>query len=68
MMRSPLRTRHWDRAPSAADPLWKPVALANMLTRLPTLEDLCYEPWREWTRIKIQPDRRKCLLDPWQFI
>ncbi|KAH8736444.1 hypothetical protein BGZ61DRAFT_490103 [Ilyonectria robusta] len=27
---------------------WKPVALANMLTRFPNLEELCYEPWREF--------------------
>jgi hypothetical protein len=46
---------------------WKPVALANMLTRFPNMHELCYEPWREWTKIETQTDKRKCLLDPWQF-
>lgn len=27
---------------------WKPVTLANMLTRFPNMKELCYEPWREW--------------------
>ena len=46
---------------------WKPVALANMFTRFPNMKELCYEPWREWYEIEIQTDKRKCLLDPWQF-
>lgn len=46
---------------------WKPVALANMLTRFPNMKELCYEPWREWTGIETQTDKRKCLLDPWHF-
>ncbi|KAL0939304.1 uncharacterized protein CTRU02_205914 [Colletotrichum truncatum] len=36
---------------------WKPVALANMLTRFPNLAELCYEPWREWTEIVRQTDK-----------
>ncbi|KAG8410324.1 hypothetical protein J3459_017215 [Metarhizium acridum] len=44
---------------------WKPVALANMLTRFPNMKELCYEPWREWERIQVFTDRRKCLLNPW---
>ncbi|KAJ9155932.1 PRANC domain protein [Coniochaeta hoffmannii] len=47
---------------------WKPVALANMLTPFPNMDELCYEPWREWTGIEIQTDKRKCLLDPWQYV
>ncbi|KAK1984110.1 hypothetical protein LZ30DRAFT_748132 [Colletotrichum cereale] len=31
---------------------WKPVALANMLTRFPNMKELCYEPWREWTEFR----------------
>ncbi|RFU75819.1 hypothetical protein TARUN_6420 [Trichoderma arundinaceum] len=27
---------------------WNPAALARMLTRLPSLKELHYEPWREW--------------------
>ena len=41
----------------------KPVALANMFTRFPNIKELCYEPWREWTEIERQTDKRKCLLD-----
>ncbi|KAI1504875.1 hypothetical protein F5X99DRAFT_431936 [Biscogniauxia marginata] len=39
---------------------WKPVALANMLTRFPNMKELCYEPWREWTKIETQIDKRMC--------
>lgn len=46
---------------------WKPVALANMLTRFPNMNELSYEPWREWTGIERQTDKRKCLLVPWQI-
>ena len=46
---------------------WKPVALANMLTRFPNMKELCYEPWREWSGIETHTDKRKCLLDPRQF-
>ncbi|KAG4443072.1 hypothetical protein IFR05_001398 [Cadophora sp. M221] len=27
---------------------WKPAALAHMFSRLPGLQDIHYEPWREW--------------------
>ncbi|KAM7207900.1 hypothetical protein V8F20_001694 [Naviculisporaceae sp. PSN 640] len=27
---------------------WKPNALAHMIARFPRLQELCYEPWREW--------------------
>jgi hypothetical protein len=27
---------------------WKPTALAQMFSRLPRLQEICYEPWREW--------------------
>jgi hypothetical protein len=43
---------------------WKPVALANMLTRFPNMNELCYEPWREWTEIETQTDKRKYSLNP----
>ncbi|EFY84131.1 hypothetical protein MAC_09826 [Metarhizium acridum CQMa 102] len=35
---------------------WKPVTLANMLTRFPNMKELCYEPWREWERIQPLTD------------
>ncbi|KAM0270902.1 hypothetical protein ACHAQH_009248 [Verticillium albo-atrum] len=37
---------------------WKPVALANMLTRFPNMKELYYEPWREWTGIQMHTDKR----------
>lgn len=43
---------------------WKPVALANMLTRFPNMNELYYEPWREWTQIETQTDKRKYSLNP----
>jgi hypothetical protein len=27
---------------------WKPTALAQMFARLPRLEEVHYEPWRDW--------------------
>lgn len=27
---------------------WKPLALVEMISRLPRLQELHYEPWREW--------------------
>jgi hypothetical protein len=38
---------------------WNPVALANMFTRFPNLQELIYEPWREFSEIQFQTDRRK---------
>lgn len=43
---------------------WKPVAIANMLTRFPNIKEICYELWREWTEIDMHTDKCKCLLDP----
>ncbi|KAJ6104342.1 hypothetical protein N7523_010662 [Penicillium sp. IBT 18751x] len=31
---------------------WKPTALAHMFARLPRLQEICYEPWREWCDIQ----------------
>ncbi|GJC82124.1 hypothetical protein ColLi_04962 [Colletotrichum liriopes] len=41
---------------------WKPVALANMLTRFPNMKELCYEPWREWDGIQMHTDKRNQTL------
>ncbi|KAM0248432.1 hypothetical protein ACHAP5_003375 [Fusarium lateritium] len=41
---------------------WKPVALANMLTRFPNMKELCYEPWREWSLMDIHIDKRNQTL------
>ncbi|SCN88541.1 uncharacterized protein FFB20_08327 [Fusarium fujikuroi] len=43
---------------------WKPLAIANMLTRFPNIKENCYEPWREWAGMEMQTDTCKCLLDP----
>lgn len=38
---------------------WKPDAIANMLTRFPNLNELCYEPWREWDYMQEETDERE---------
>lgn len=38
---------------------WKPRALAQMLSRLPMLRELHYEPWREWCN-EDQDSRDEC--------
>ncbi|KAL7899901.1 hypothetical protein HDV64DRAFT_268327 [Trichoderma sp. TUCIM 5745] len=37
---------------------WRPDVLAHMFARFPRLEELHYEPWREWCSIKRDTDRR----------
>ncbi|KAL2393321.1 hypothetical protein ABEF93_003238 [Exophiala dermatitidis] len=50
---------------------WKPVALANMLSRFPNMKELCYEPWMEWgtqTLIESFPRTKLCKLTIfWNF-
>ncbi|KAI5462731.1 hypothetical protein BGZ63DRAFT_354952 [Mariannaea sp. PMI_226] len=41
---------------------WKPVALANMLTRFPNMKEFCYEPWREWCGMQLHTDKRNQTL------
>ena len=43
---------------------WKPVSLAHMLARLPGLQEVHYEPWREWNSLQSYTDRREyfCVL------
>lgn len=36
---------------------WKPDSLAHMFTRFPRLQEIHYEPWREWDSMKIETDR-----------
>jgi hypothetical protein len=36
---------------------WKPDALAHMFTRFPRLQEVHYEPWREWGRRQIKTDK-----------
>jgi hypothetical protein len=62
----------WDRLPSvpAVTTLllrqqnrrrWKPEALAHMFARFPRLQEVHYEPWREWGFMKLETDRSKWL-------
>jgi hypothetical protein len=40
---------------------WKPAALAHMFARLPGLQEIHYEPWREWFHAQQQwTDRGEC--------
>ncbi len=40
---------------------WKPAALAHMFARLPRLQEVHYEPWREWFETQQQrTDQGKC--------
>ncbi|KAF5611876.1 PRANC domain protein [Fusarium subglutinans] len=36
---------------------WKPLAIANMLTRFPNIKEVCYEPWRELGGMDLQTDK-----------
>ncbi|KAF5969931.1 hypothetical protein FBULB1_9921 [Fusarium bulbicola] len=36
---------------------WKPLAIANMLTRFPNIKEVCYEPWRELGGMEMQTDK-----------
>ena len=38
---------------------WRPTALAQMFARLPRLQEIYYEPWREWCDI-LQPWTDQC--------
>jgi hypothetical protein len=40
---------------------WKPIALAQMFARLPRLQEIHYEPWREWINVQqVWTDRCEC--------
>jgi hypothetical protein len=43
---------------------WKPDLLAHMFARFPRLEEVYYEPWREWDSIYIERDRSKYYPTP----
>ncbi|KAH0420312.1 hypothetical protein CcaCcLH18_14081 [Colletotrichum camelliae] len=38
---------------------WKPPSLAHMFARFPRLQELHYEPWREWDYLQHTTDRRE---------
>lgn len=41
---------------------WKPISLAHMLARLPELQELHNEPWREWAYMQRFTDQCEYLL------
>lgn len=45
---------------------WKPDSLAHMLSCFPRLEELHYEPWREWDSMERDTDRSKYRFVPAQ--
>lgn len=72
-MSEKLEMEWWDQLPSvpAVTSLllqqqnrrrWRPCQLAHMFTRLPRLEEVHYEPWREWGSVYLQTDRREWFL------
>jgi hypothetical protein len=38
---------------------WKPDSLAHMFARFPGLQNIYYEPWREWWSLQRHTNRRK---------
>ncbi|KAL6890465.1 hypothetical protein GGI43DRAFT_415957 [Trichoderma evansii] len=64
-----LERQWWDQLPSvpAVTGLllrqqncrrWKPDSLGHMFARFPRLQEIRYEPWREWDSIKRETDAR----------
>ncbi|UKZ55392.1 hypothetical protein TrVGV298_009215 [Trichoderma virens] len=41
---------------------WKPEALAHMFAWFPRLQEVHYEPWREWDFMKMHTDRKYLYL------
>lgn len=74
-----LELQWWDQLPSvpAVTSLllrqqnrrrWKPRSLAHMFARFPRLQEVHYEPWREWNSLQRHTDRREYCCIPAQFI
>ncbi len=41
---------------------WEPITLSQLLACFPNLQELCFEPWREWGRLNQRTsDKRTCL-------
>jgi hypothetical protein len=68
-----LELQWWDQLPSVSAVTslllrqqnrrrWKPISLAHMFARFPRLEEVHYEPWREWDGIQRSTDRGEYLL------
>ena len=64
----PLEFEWWDQLPSVpavtsvllrqqSRRRWKPDALAHMFARFPRLQEIHYEPWREWDCMQRKTDK-----------
>jgi hypothetical protein len=47
---------------------WKPDSLAHMFARFPRLQEVHYEPWREWDFLQSNTDRGECCCIPAQVV
>jgi hypothetical protein len=65
-----LESQWWDQLPSVpvvtglllrqqSRRRWKPPVLARMCARFPRLQEVHYEPWREWDSMQIHTDKCK---------
>ena len=74
-----LELEWWDQLPSvpAVTSLllrqqnrrrWRPNSLAHMLARFPRLQEVHYEPWREWDSMQSLTDRGKYCCKPPQVV
>lgn len=74
-----LELQWWDQLPSvpAVSSLllrqqnrrrWRPSVLAHMFARFPRLQEVHYEPWREWDIIQLQADRGEYCCKPAQVV
>lgn len=74
-----LEIQWWDQLPSvpAVTSLllrqqnrrrWKPDSLAHMFARFPRLQEVHYEPWREWDVMHINTDLSEYCCIPARFV
>jgi hypothetical protein len=74
-----LELQWWDQLPSvpAVTSLllrqqnrrrWKPDSLAHMFARFPRLQEVYYEPWREWDSMQSYTDRSEYYCIPGQVV
>ena len=47
---------------------WKPSSLAHMFARFPRLQEVHYEPWREWDSMQSYTDRGEYCCIPGQVV
>ncbi|KAK4241607.1 hypothetical protein C8A03DRAFT_40959 [Achaetomium macrosporum] len=62
-----LELQWWDQLPSNRR-RWKPRSLAHMFARFPRLQEVHYEPWREWDCIQTFTDRGEYYCIPAQLV